>query len=596
MLEVLKGTARRIRAGKENSLLAVGVIVGLVILVAVPSMFTRDLWDPDEPRYMEVSREMVALSDYTVPHLNGEVYSEKPPLWFWATAGLWRLGAGFNAGRIVTLLAVLGTLLLLWALARKEAGRQAAMLAVVTALTTVFLVDMAKEGVLDPLLMFFTTAAIVSGYYAFRSSNRRPAWFWSLSYACMALATLTKGPVGILVPGLVLLAYGLVNRERIQGGGRAHLVAAALCAGIVLAWLLPAVIAGGEPYARTILVKQNAGRVVGSWSHRNPFYYYLIQVPWRLFPWSLLLPLALVCAARLWRRKAHDLSLLAVLWLIVPVIFFSLMSGKRGRYILPVVPAAGLLCGRYLSVALEKGLRFPRAERWLLRSGLMATALAATALLVAIPLVASAPAVREMVAERAGGSLEGLPVRLSAGRAAFGMVVVAVPVIVAAGGLIVCRKSSLRLAGALAAAVLALSLALDFTIIPFFNPLKSGKHFAREVRLWAGDSARVYMFQNKYSGMYNLYSGYVSMPVLGTEQELREALSEPDAFVIGDGVRLEDALSASERERYTLYRERVGHRKMLLLSGKPSGGRLGGAISDSSRPHGPRTSEGALMQ
>ena len=62
------------RSGRDLAL-----VIALVALAGVPSLFTRDLWNPDEPRYMEVAREMVVLGDYVMPHLNGQVYSEKPP-------------------------------------------------------------------------------------------------------------------------------------------------------------------------------------------------------------------------------------------------------------------------------------------------------------------------------------------------------------------------------------------------------------------------------------------------------------------------------------------------------------------------------------
>jgi len=75
----------------------------LAAAVLVPSLFSRDLWPPDEPRYMEVAREMAVSGDYLVPELGGDTYVDKPPLFFWAAAGLYKLGAGFNAGRVVAL-------------------------------------------------------------------------------------------------------------------------------------------------------------------------------------------------------------------------------------------------------------------------------------------------------------------------------------------------------------------------------------------------------------------------------------------------------------------------------------------------------------
>jgi 4-amino-4-deoxy-L-arabinose transferase-like glycosyltransferase len=455
----------------------------------------------------------------------------------------------------------------MWAFLKKEDGPRAALPAAVIALTTVFLIDMGKEGVLDPFLMLFTTTALVCGYYAFQRRGRKALGLWCLCYGCTGLATLTKGPVGILVPGLVLLTYGLINRKRVHGGGLAHLAGAGVYVLCVGAWLLPAAVAGGEGYARIILIKQNLGRAVGSWSHENPFYYYLIEAPWRLLPWSLLLPVAAVSAFRRWRRQRDDLSLFGLLWLVVPVVFFSLMSGKRGRYILPTVPALGLLCARYMSATLKDGLRFPRAEKWLMRAGIGLVGLGAGVLLAGVVGTAFIPKVGQMAVDHGGRSVAELLAVLTPPMAVLALFVAAVPVLVAVVGLSLSRGSPRRLAAATVASVLALSLALDLTVIPFFNPVKSGKKFGSNVRLWAGDSATVYLFGDEYSGMYNLYAGYTRMPVLETADELRAALAENQTYVVGDLDYLGKALTAEDVQRFAVYSERVGHRKMLLLTG-----------------------------
>ena len=108
-MEPKAATAGRFRF----ALCDVATIAAMVLFVTVPSFFTRDLWVPDEPRYMEVAREMAASGDYVLPRLNGKQYAEKPPVFFWLAALLWRAGAGNNAGRVVTITAVVGTLVLL---------------------------------------------------------------------------------------------------------------------------------------------------------------------------------------------------------------------------------------------------------------------------------------------------------------------------------------------------------------------------------------------------------------------------------------------------------------------------------------------------
>jgi len=228
--------------------------------------------------------------------------------------------------------------------------------AALVSLSTLLMFYLARRGVLDPLLTLTTTVALLLGYRALHADRRPALWWWVGTYAAMAFGTLTKGPVGFLVPGLVLACYGLLNRGRVRAGGAAHLVGVGVFAAIVLAWLLPAAIAGGEAYRRTILLRQQLGRAIHSYSHRNPFYYYALLAPGYLFPWSLLLPFALVAAVRQWRRAGDDLALFAALWLAVPIVFFSFISCKRINYILPAVPAVGLLCGWHLTRACARAL------------------------------------------------------------------------------------------------------------------------------------------------------------------------------------------------------------------------------------------------
>ena len=154
------------------------MVVALVVAVGVPSMFTRDLWNPDEPRYMEVGREMVVMGDYIIPHLNGEVYAEKPPMFFWLAGQLWRLGLGYNSGRIVTIVATALTLLLVYFVAAQRLGARGGVLASVATLSTLLLLNFVKIGVLDPLLMFFTTSALVLGYGALCAGQRRLYSAW----------------------------------------------------------------------------------------------------------------------------------------------------------------------------------------------------------------------------------------------------------------------------------------------------------------------------------------------------------------------------------------------------------------------------------
>jgi len=579
VIEECRGRAEQPRipgAGSERGRLMrdLTVIVALVALVGVPSLFTRDLWNPDEPRYMEVAREMVVLKDYLIPHLNGEVYSEKPPMFFWLAGFLWKAGVGYSSARILSILAVVGALTLTYLAARRFLGPHAALLAVGVALSTAILLNFTKTGVLDPFLMFLTAISVFFGYLAFRPACRHRTVLWLGCYAAMGLGTLTKGPVGFLVPGLVLLAFGLANRRKVVAAGRCHLIGVGVLVAIVFAWLIPAIVAGGHEYARTILVKQNVGRAVQSYSHRNPFYYYLVLAPVYFFPWSFILPLAMVAAVVQWRRGEEDLPFFAFVWVAVTFVFFSLISGKRANYVLPVTPAVGILCGWYLTSKRRTEGGLPRAERILMRAAFVALGLVALALIGIVVFHTRFLSLFHLHEEETKLLLLLLtPVRLTVAA-----LMTALVLGLCVWGFLIPQVRAVKRAVVLIAAVLLLSLALDLPATPVVNKMKSGKGFATVARKHAAQAEAVYLYQNDYSGVYNLYTGYVRMPVIRTPKQLRHILDKAGVLVIGDARRIDKALTPAEKRRYLVYRERVGHRVMLLMQGARSPARSLGKI------------------
>ena len=545
------------------------VVALTLCLISVPSLFTRDLWNPDEPRYMEVAREMAVLGEYVLPQLNGEVYMEKPPLFFWLAGFLWKAGVGYNSGRIVTILVTLGALLLVYFTVAGRYGRAAARTACFATLSTMLMVDFAKLGVLDPLLTFLVAAAVLMGWRAFHAEGRGALRWWCGCYAALGLGTLTKGPVGILVPGLVLLAYGLISRKKARAGGWAHLAGAAVYVVVVGGWLVPACIAGGQEYTDTVLFKQNLGRAVQSYNHRNPMYYYLVRFPLYLFPWSLIAPVAAIAAVRRWRSTGDGVPLLAALWLLVPIVLFSLISGKRMNYIVPVVPGLGVLTGWYLAASEERQGKLVRVETWLMGGAFVLLAVASVALIGAVTIgprflgdtSLSESEVREVLHY------------VTPARVLVTSLALAVPFALSVVGLARPKERGVLKAGMLVAGILVLSVVLDLSVTPVVNRFKSGRQFAGTVRRFAADSEKVHQYQDDFSGVYNLYTGYVRMPVIETPKELRACLSDPDCLIFADIRRIQKSLTRGEQDRYIIHRETVGHRTMVLLKGAGTAGR-----------------------
>jgi len=540
----------------------VALIVALGALVLFPSWPFRDLWTPDEPRYMEVAREMALTGDYLVPHLNGEVYPDKPPLFFWLAAGLYKLGFGYNSGRLVAALAAIGTLLLVYALARRWMPRSGPLLSCLVAMTLVLFSE-AKAGVLDPLIMFFVAASIFSGHRALQPDTRRRPLWWLGFYGCAACGVLTKGPVGLFLPGLVVLGYGPVSRRRIRAGGWAHAGGVIVFLALVLGWLLPAVTAGGEAYRNEMLFSQTLSRVVRSDSHRKPVYFFIARFPMDFFPWSLLFPLAFLKAVFAWKRGREDKGRLIVLWFGVLFVLHSLISCKRQGYLMPLIPAVALALGDYLVRGLEDSFPWPKWHRVLLRilfvlCGLAGVAMAAVWFFVPA-LIARSPKLAHAQAQAAS--------ILTPGALALGVLIGLAMLSLSAYGFYAVARYRTRAIGVLIAAMLIVSLAADVFVSPRVNHIKSARHFCEQATPYLNRADAVHLLRNDMSGVYNLYTGRVAMPVLREPDDVRRALStDARAAIIADERKWERMTVDLPVDHCRLPVERsVGGRQMVLV-------------------------------
>lgn len=313
---------------------------------------TRPLLAVDETRYVTVAWEMWSRGDLLVPRLNGAPYSHKPPLLFWAIQLAWALaGVRETAARLVPPLFALATLWLTSRLALRlwpERPSAAGYAPLVLAGTMAFAVF--GTAVMFDAALACATAAGLTGVVVARTA---PARGWGLFGLSLGAALLTKGPVALVhllpVPALAP-AWAAAPRPRWPRWYAGLAAGLALGAGLALAWALPAAAAGGEAYGRAILWGQTAGRVVASFAHAEPAWYYAAILPAVLYPWVLWPPL--------WGAARRHLELppdegtrLCLVWAVATLAGLSAVSGKQAHYLLPMLPAAALLAGRLLAAA-----------------------------------------------------------------------------------------------------------------------------------------------------------------------------------------------------------------------------------------------------
>jgi 4-amino-4-deoxy-L-arabinose transferase-like glycosyltransferase len=492
-----------VEEGRARDLLLLALATALLFL---PGLGRRDVWNPDEARYAEVAREMAEARSWALPRLDGAIYTQKPPLFFWLVdaASLLTGGVDETSTRLPSALAAIGATLLVYRLGRRLSGRRAGLLAALTFATSFKVMWQARFGQIDMLLTFLV--ALQLWWFVRGFTEERPR-LYGLVYLAGGLAVLAKGPAGLLPPLLAIVAFLVWSGERGELRhlrlGRGLLIVLA----VVLAWLLPAALAGGGAYIDQIVLRQNLTRYANPWHHRLPWYYYLTVIPPEFMPWSFLLPTAFVAGRGLGGRQ-RDGFRLACCWAIVTLVFFSLSPAKRDVYVLTLYPALALLIGAALD---RLATLWPARRRWATVPFGLLFALVLL-MVVALPL-----------AGRGRGDLAPL------GGDRFLWVVVAslVPLLLGAGwAWWSAREGRLaRAAWGVALGMGALELALAFVLLPRFDTVKSARELSAELlaRMEPGD---VYAIYPRLDSTFLFYSRRFAVDLEG-EAELRAFVARP---------------------------------------------------------------------
>lgn len=330
-------------------------LLGLGLLLIATGIGTRDPWPADEPRFALIVRDMVATGEWLLPRVGGDVYADKPPLFFWMM-GLSLLATGSLriAFLLPSLLSGLACLLLIYDLGRRLWNRETGLAGALALLLTTQFVWQVRQAQIDATLLFWV---VLSLYGLLRHLFMGPAWGWyALGWAAAGFGVITKG-VGFL-PLLILIPFAVLRgprwSPRMQGAGIAGWFIGPLAFLLAVStWLVPMLLAANaDPtlaaYRDEILFHQTVGRYTDAWHHREPFWYFIVEViPGLWLPLTLLLP----WLVPQWRKalQARDLRVALLLsWVVLVVLFFSFSSGKRGVYALPALPALALASGPYL--------------------------------------------------------------------------------------------------------------------------------------------------------------------------------------------------------------------------------------------------------
>jgi len=331
-------------------------LVGVFLLLYILPLGVRPLVIPDETRYAEIPREMLASGDWIVPHLDGLRYFEKPPLGYWLNAAAIRLfGENAFAIRFPSAVAVGLTAVLLFVWARRFSGDRATpWLATAVFLLSFEVLAVGVFCVLDSMLSLFMTAAILLLYFAYeRQTLRQRLVLLVLAGVACGLAFLTKGFLALAVPVIVIAPFAFWQ-GRLRMCLRTAWIPLMTAFLVTLPWAV-AVHRREPDFWHYFFWVEHVNRFISphGGQHPEPFWYYVPILLAGAMPWT---PLAgpIIQGLRYTSRNQPMIGL-AICWFVLPLLLFSASSGKLGTYILPCFPPLAFLIAAGLIRCLSEG-------------------------------------------------------------------------------------------------------------------------------------------------------------------------------------------------------------------------------------------------
>lgn len=337
----------------------------LLLLVALLFFFalgSHELQGSTEARVAGIAMAMHLDNNWVVPQLFREPFLEKPPLSLWLDAGAIRLFGGTTwAVRLASAFAGLFSVMLFYGMLRKFGRPQTLAFCAALILATMASYWSNVRGVgEDSLLSLGVTTALLAFYQAMRPENQgSKAGAWALFTAGMVIATLSKGVLGLAMPGIVIFVYLAVTSvqdKRLRIGDWLKPGLFTLLALVpLMIWLAFLFQRGGMQAVGEVLWTNSVGRFSGSFveaGHYEPFYYYIAKLPEAFLPWNILVYLGLWHFRKSLMRNRYQLFF--CIWLVAQFTLLTLASSKRTVYLMSLTPAAAVLAAEYARVLLER--------------------------------------------------------------------------------------------------------------------------------------------------------------------------------------------------------------------------------------------------
>lgn len=558
------GSPRLIRLAAPRIALPILLALGLALFVV--NLGGYPFYTKGEPREAVTVLAMVRGGGLILPLRAGVEVPSKPPLMHWmaALASLAAGGVSEGAARLPSALLAIGGILLAYLYLRILFDDQSAFLAALILATSFQYLQAGTGARVDMTLTFFMEVAFFEILMVAEGLSRR----WPVLWGALALAVLSKGPIGIVLPGLTGLVW-IAHQRRWNAIGALRIP---LGLPIVIAidggWYLGAAIVRGPAFVHKQLMAENLFRLLHSSSfhegHAHPFYYLLLALMVGFMPWTPIAPAVALGYLRCPSPSAPPARIrYLVAWCIVVLGVYGMAQSKRGVYLLAIYPALAALFG----VALADVAAYPEtARRWIVvlsrTAGLLMLAVAAAGAVALVMLAREPEPIAELM-QHCGWTVAGLMPALIHAAARYRMLAGALAIGAAAAGISLLRPGPRadRMAIAIAVGIGCLVVIVNLIVVPAIAATTSLRDFTRAAMRMVGDQPAAYFGGLDYEIAF--YSGR-EIPVLGPADR------QTKARFLFCWQSVYDALLPRTRERYAIVltsnpTELDGTGRMLLL-------------------------------
>lgn len=346
------------RTERQKDVLIVLFLIAVTTLTYCYGMGTLSLTEPDEVFYAQTAKEMLQHNTWSIPYIFGKPQFEKPILYYFLIATMFKFfGISAVAARFWSAVFGIAGAVLTYLLGRTIYNRRAGVIAALILSTSMEYLSLSRAVLTDIVFSILLVGGLAFFYFGYLNQRKRRTWFWWAFIFC-GLATLTKGPIGIILPLGIIFAFLLIRKELNIFFSKGIFQGLVLFVAVALPWYLWIYRNFGSQFIDEFFIRDNIIRFffIAEHEKNNTWYYYTVTTLGGFLPWSPFLISGLFKLP--WRKpatlKGHKGILFLLCWIAVIFVFFSLAKSKLISYVFPIFPALAIITAGYLDRLMEE--------------------------------------------------------------------------------------------------------------------------------------------------------------------------------------------------------------------------------------------------